>query len=114
MAEHLTVKVADLRTALGRVLDATEAQLGPEVSLAADHYWHLPVENAFDLARQPETFSVGQLSDDLDSLQGQADAPRETVWHDLSHFDRVAPSRGVDSPTLTHAHRYDRAAPGAD
>lgn len=66
MAESITVTIADLRAALSRVLDATEARLGPEVSLAVDHYWHLPVEDAFDLANEPQTFTVGQVSDDLD------------------------------------------------
>jgi len=86
MAESLTVSIADLRTALGRTLDAAEEQLGAEVSLDLDHYWHLPVEHAFDLTSEPRNFTVGQLSDDVESLSGSHDARAETAWHDLSHL----------------------------
>lgn len=87
MAETITVDIADLRSALSRALDATEARLGPEVSLAVDHYWHLPVEHAFDLTSEPSTFTVGQVSDDLDeAVHAESDRIPEAAWHDLSHL----------------------------
>ena len=87
MAESITVAIADLRSALSRVLDATEACLGPEVSLAVDHYWHLPVEDAFDLTSEPSRFTVGQVSDDLDEVvRDEPDGIPEAAWHDLSHL----------------------------
>ena len=87
MAESITVTIADLRSALSRALDATEAQLGPDVSLAADHYWHLPVEDAFNLSSEPKTFTVGQVSDDLDeAMRDDGDRIPEVAWHDLSHI----------------------------
>ena len=66
MSEATIVRLADVRAALGRALDATEDRLGPEVSLETDYYWHLPVQDAFDIAIEPRTFTVGQVSDDLD------------------------------------------------
>jgi hypothetical protein len=86
MIESLTVSIADLRSALSRSLTTIEARLGPDVSLAADHYWHLPVESAFDLSSEPKTFTVGQLSDDLESLHESIDVTGETAWHNLSHL----------------------------
>jgi len=87
MAASLTVTIADLRSALSRALDSTEARLGPEVSLAVDHYWHLPVQDAFDLTSEPKTFTVGQVSDDLDeSVHDDRDRVPEGAWHDLSHL----------------------------
>ena len=87
MAESITVAVADLRLALRRALDATEARLGPEVSLPVDYYWHLPVEDAFDLTSEPSTFTVGQVSDDLDeAVHDEADGNSEAAWHGLSHL----------------------------
>ena len=59
MAESITVAIADLRSALSRVLDATEARLGPDVlTCTVDHYWHLPVKDAFDLRSEPSRFPV--------------------------------------------------------
>jgi hypothetical protein len=87
MAESITVAIADLRLALSRALDATEARLGPEASLPVDYYWHLPVKDAFDLTSEPSTFTVGQVSDDLDeAMHDEADGASEAAWHDLSHL----------------------------
>lgn len=87
MAEPIRVAIADLRSALGRALDAIEARLGPEVSLAVDHYWHMPVEDAFDLTSEPTTFTVGQVSDDLDAaMHDEPGGPPEAAWHELSHL----------------------------
>lgn len=86
MAESLTVSITDLRSALSRALDAVETRLGPDVALTADHYWHLPVQDAFDLASEPATFTVGQLRDDVETLREPSDATSDTAWHDLSHL----------------------------
>jgi hypothetical protein len=87
MAESINVAIADLRSALSRALDATEARLGPEVSLAVDHYWHLPVEDAFDLTSEPTGFTVGQVSNDLDeAVLDESESLPEAAWHDLSHL----------------------------
>jgi hypothetical protein len=87
MAEPLTVSIADLRTALWRALDATEKRLGPEVTLDTDYYWHLPVEDAFSMAGEPHTFTVGQVSDDVEeTVQDERERLPEEASHDLSHL----------------------------
>ena len=83
----MTVRIADLRTALLRALDAMEERLGPRVPLDMDYYWHLPVERAFDMAEEPHTFTVGQVSDDVEeSIHDQRERLPEEAWHDLSHL----------------------------
>jgi hypothetical protein len=87
MAEPLTLRFADLRTALVRALDATEKRLGPEVTLDTDYYWHVPVDDAFNMAGEPQTFTVGQVSDDLEAtVQDEHERLPEEAWHDLSHL----------------------------
>lgn len=87
MNEPLTVSLADLRSAVVRALDVTEKRLGPKVSLDVDYYWHVPVEEAFNMAREPQTFTVGQVSDDLEeAVQDEHDQVPEAAWHDLSHL----------------------------
>ena len=86
MAESLTIRMEELRHAIARTLIAAEERLGPEVALTEDHYWHIPVGAAFDMTREPTSFTVGQLSDDLEHLREAADVEPETVWHDLSHL----------------------------
>jgi hypothetical protein len=66
-------------------LRTLERAFGPDVRLTTDHYWHLPVEAAFDLTAEPGGFTVGQLSDDLD-FRHYAGAAPAAVWHDLQHL----------------------------
>ena len=51
MAEPLIVSISALRAALLRTLDTAETRLGSVVSLDTDHYWHLPVQDAFNMAK---------------------------------------------------------------
>lgn len=96
--EPLALQLDQLRAALGRALDAVEPQLGREVVLANDYYWHPPVDAAFDMTKEPTNFTVGQLSDDLaDALAGgEADPP--VSWHDLAHL--IGWLRGLEMQAL--------------
>lgn len=86
---YTVLRIADLRGALGLALDAFETEHGPEVAIAHDHYWHLPVDASFDLAREPAALTdltVGQVSDDLTEIQGiLASGDASPAWHALGH-----------------------------
>ena len=85
MSDH-ALRVADLRAALLLALDAFEAEVGPEVPLDQDHYWHLPVDAAFDLSREPPAHTVGQISDDVAEARVLlADGGASPAWHALNH-----------------------------
>jgi hypothetical protein len=86
MAEPLTVSIAELRAALGRALDATEKRHGPQVTFDTDYYWHLPAEDAFNMAKEPQTFTVGQVSDDLAETVQEDERLPEEASHDLTHL----------------------------
>lgn len=87
MSEPMAVSLADLRSAVVRALEVTEKRLGPRVTLDVDYYWHLPVEEAFNMAREPHSFTVGQVSDDLkETLPNEHEQVPEAAWHDLSHL----------------------------
>jgi len=80
------LRIADLRAALALTLDAFEAEVGPEVPLDHDHYWHLPVHASFDLSREPQEHTVGQVSDDLAETRCLlADGDAFPAWHALNH-----------------------------
>lgn len=80
------LQVAELRAAIELALDAFVAEHGDQVPVEHDHYWHLPVDSAFDLRGEPRELSVGQVSDDLDEIRGiVAEAGATPAWHALSH-----------------------------
>ena len=90
MAEALTVSIADLRSGLDRALRVAQELLGEEVLLSVDHYWHLPVEAAFDMSEEPDELTVGQVSDDLESLLDSHDRVPQEAWHELAHLVGVS------------------------
>ena len=87
MSEPLVIRIADLKAAAQRALSLAEDLLGPEVAIAADYYWHVPVDDAFDLTGEPRTFTVGQLSDDFaEAVQSDRTRVPQEASHDLSHL----------------------------
>ncbi len=78
----------ELRAALDRVLAAVEKNHGSQITLDEDYYWHLPVEDAYDLSTEPEITTVGQVSDDLAEIKQllSSDEPVLAIWHELSHL----------------------------
>lgn len=87
MAAH-KIHTHERRTALDRILVAVEKSHGSELTLDEDYYWHLPVEDAFDLSAEPKTMTVGQVSNDLAEVKQllSADEPVLAIWHDLAHL----------------------------
>jgi hypothetical protein len=86
--DDVRISVYELRTALTLILDEVEERLGPELDLAADHYWSLDAAASFDLDADPEV-GAGQLTDDVDSVRRMLDRDLDeeviVVWHDLDH-----------------------------
>ena len=86
--DHVRISVTHLRTALTLLLDKVEERFGPELDLAADHYWSLDAAASFDLDVDPEV-GAGQLTDDVDSMRRMLDRDLDEeaiiVWHDLDH-----------------------------
>ena len=87
MSESLAVNLNDLRAALADALDLVEQRFGAQVALEVDYYWHLPVDQAFDMTREPTSFTAGQVSDDIaDCVTDLHERVPEEASHDLSHL----------------------------
>lgn len=90
MTDAPSVRVAELRQALDRVLEAVEERLGSTVDLGADHYRTLKPEAAYGLVPDPELHLIAeQLSDDVEELQDILNRPQDegiAIWHDLGHL----------------------------
>ncbi len=79
-----SVTVAELREALGRLLEAVEIRFGSAVSLGADHYWLLEPQAMFSLEGKPEV-NAAQLSDDVATIRELLARPEDEIFlrHDL-------------------------------
>jgi len=103
------ITVAELRSAIGRLLDAVEEQFGEELRFPVDYYWSIAPEEAFDIEGRPELLTMGQVSDDTASVRAFLnDAPDEhvVVQHESEHL------RGV-LQAIEHLDLYPYQAPDA-
>lgn len=89
MAGELRVSVAELQQALAVLLGEVERRHGLFVDLNADHYWTIAPSDSFRVGTEevPQP-TVGQLSDDIQSMRDMLTGSRERapiLWHDLAH-----------------------------
>jgi hypothetical protein len=67
----IEIKIAELRSAINRILNHIEYDLGMiKIALDKDHYWDMFSEDIYDLAKDPKNFGVEQLGDDWEFLSG--------------------------------------------
>jgi hypothetical protein len=66
-----TLRIADLRAAVTRILDASERQLGSEIdlqSLPFRYRWELAPREIFNVDSDPGARLLGDLEEDLDEM----------------------------------------------
>lgn len=85
------LRIADLRSAIARILGASERQLGKEIdigSLPFGYRWELDLRQTFNVEHGPGEPALGDLNDDLEETLGLLERPEEDtfIWHDLSHL----------------------------
>ncbi len=81
MSASTTVSLTQLQHALARVLETLADRRGDVVELDADYYWALAGPARYKLAQPPATddFTVGQLTDGLDSVPEVLNASPENI-----------------------------------
>lgn len=83
--------VAELRSAVGRLLDAVEHKFGPVLSFPEDYYWNVHLGNATAIDSEP-TLDLGSVADDAESVrQFLASGPDEhtSIWHESEHIGGI-------------------------
>ena len=75
MADRVRVPVVLLRRASELLLDHLESVEGDAILLDKDYYWVIAAEQLYDAYTEPSTFTVGQLSECVESLERIVDDP---------------------------------------
>jgi len=98
-AGAVAISLPVLRAALAEVIDAIEDVHGPVVRVHSDRYWTLFVREQFAFSDAPPVPTVGQLTDDFESVgEVMANGGQEPVWHLLQHVMGLL--AGAGSATL--------------
>lgn len=83
--------MADLRAAITKLLDAAERRYGPDLHLAEDLYWNVPLGAATSVDVMPE-LDLGSVVDDVESVREFLTGPDDQVlslWHESDHLAGV-------------------------
>ena len=94
--------VAELRSAIERLLDTVESELGPALSFREDYYWNIPCQSACVLDSAP-LLDVGSVGDDVDSIREflSRDLAEPTmIWHESEHIGGIL--RAITRLDLSH------------
>src|SRR4051794_35516668 len=97
MSPGPAIRIDELLVALRRILDEVVIKHGGEVQLLGDYYWSVPIDAAFDVNTAPDGLTIGQLSDDIESVRHFLAQPVDqpiTIWHELAHAAGVL--RGLE------------------
>ena len=65
----MKIKVTELRQAANLIFDHLESLGHDEIDLEADHYWNIPDKKLYEAYEEPNGFTIGQLSDDLEEVR---------------------------------------------
>ena len=85
------VTVADLRTSITKLLDAVEAQFGPDLRFPEDFYWNVPFSEATEISDSPRP-DMGSVVDDTESVReflAQDGSEFVSIWHEADHLAGV-------------------------
>jgi hypothetical protein len=93
MGDAAVISIAELRVAVGRLLDAAEKRFGPRVELDADYYWSIFPSDAFNMESEPPVLT-GQLTDDVETIRdvlqrADPDEDELLLWHGLDHLTGI-------------------------
>ncbi len=89
MSETNDLSITELRRALQLLLDAVESKFGSELTFNVDHYW--TPATPFDVYDQSPELTIGQVADDVDSVQRLASSAAGgdnelIIWHEAEHI----------------------------
>lgn len=87
---------------LNDVLQAFLARIGARpIHLARDYYWHVPIDQLYDMSSSPDHLDIGQLTEDWEcllELLHDPDAPLSVYATKLSSlFQYIATAVGPTS-----------------
>lgn len=85
------VTIADLRSAITRLLDAAEARFGAELELPEDFYWNVSLVDATQIDDDPQN-DMGSVADDIESVReflARDASEYVSIWHEADHLAGV-------------------------
>ncbi|MDX3770705.1 hypothetical protein OG963_02705 [Streptomyces sp. NBC_01707] len=97
-SEPLQIPLDRLRNAFELALQHIEASAGSAVALEHDYFWSVPGDELYDVANEPRTITIGQLSESWQHLEDLLSDPNRAVDHHLVWLADVL--RAIGQPAV--------------
>ncbi|MFF2996991.1 hypothetical protein ACFVTC_20910 [Streptomyces sp. NPDC057950] len=96
--EPVQIPIDQLRRALDVALRHIEASAGPTVTLKEDLFRSVPVDELYDVGREPQDLTIGQLSVSWQHLEDLLARQDQAVGYHLLWLANVIRAIGQDVP----------------
>jgi hypothetical protein len=83
MREPLRVPLDRLRAVVELVLAHLAETEGDAVGLERDHFWSIPAEKIYDVYKEPDGLTIGQLSESWQHLEQVLDGKSDALNYHL-------------------------------
>ncbi len=93
----MRITTAELRTAIGRILDHFESRGITEFRIDHDFYWDVPKDARYDSYGEPTELTVGQLSDDIRHVFAIVSRQEDPIGYSLVWLASVLRVIGEDA-----------------
>lgn len=91
----LKIDIVQLRRACDKLWEHLRELGIDSVDTPHDYYWSVPYQDLYRLESQPNTFEVGQLSEDWQGVQQMLQADRDVITFDFVKISAIFRELGV-------------------
>lgn len=83
MTESTRISLQDLRRVFDVLIQHIESTQGLTIELEVDYFWSIPPSDLYQLYKEPDELTVGQLTESLDNLKVIIEDPTRATSYGL-------------------------------
>ena len=93
----MTINIKELQDIITQLTTIFAKKNGNDIKIENDYYWNLSSEEIYDLTKEPIDFSLGQLTDDWETLK-RATQSDTLVPYDLQRVSKILRALSEENP----------------
>jgi len=97
----IPVSIEALRSSVELLLGRIEADHGSTIEIDRDFFWSIPDAALYDVYSQPTSFTIGQVSESVESINMMLEHPEFATTRGLVWVSDVLRALGAAPPTST-------------
>jgi hypothetical protein len=93
----MKVKISEIESVLTLLLTSLKEKVGNEITIDSDYYWEISADEIYDPYKEPENFTIGQFSDDMQELSRLSNS-KDSITYDLNRISRILKAISIENP----------------